>query len=78
MVAYVMDDERVIKSAWTPEVRAALDDGDANVFLSLSSSSPRPRSRRRRDARARPILGLASTAEIVKQQSRGGAVTRAR
>tara|TARA_B100001540_G_C15813157_1_gene645656 strand:+ start:89 stop:301 length:213 start_codon:yes stop_codon:yes gene_type:complete len=53
MVAYVMDDERVIKSAWTPEVRTALDDGEANVFLSLYSSSPRPRSRRRRDARAR-------------------------
>jgi len=32
MVAYVMDDERVIKSAWTPEVRTALDDGEANVF----------------------------------------------
>ena len=57
MVAYVMDDERVIKSAWTPEVRTALDDGEANVFLSLSSSSSRPRIRVvGDDARAR-ILG---------------------
>ena len=45
MVAYVMDDERVIKSAWTPEVRTALDDGEANVFLSLLSSSSQPRIR---------------------------------
>ncbi len=57
MVASVMDDERVIKSALTPEVRTALDDGEANVFFSLSSSSSRPRIRVvGDDARAR-ILG---------------------
>lgn len=55
MVAYVMDDERMIKSAWTPEVRPSARSIDRLIFIPSSRlvASSRETSRRRERRRAR-------------------------